>query len=42
MFEGLFILSVKDTEHVQRLLDKIKKIKGVIKAERLEQSAVKE
>ncbi len=37
MFEGLFILVVKDTDHLQRLIEKIKKLKGVVKADRVEQ-----
>ncbi|MER3524019.1 MAG: RelA/SpoT family protein [Ignavibacteria bacterium] len=37
MFEGLFVINVKDTEHLQRLLDRIRKIKGITRAERLEQ-----
>lgn len=37
MFEGIFVINVKDTEHLQRLLERIKKIKGITRAERLEQ-----
>jgi RelA/SpoT family (p)ppGpp synthetase len=37
MFDGTFILSVRNTEHLQRILDKIRRIKGVTKAERLEE-----
>ncbi len=37
MFEGLFILVVKNTEHLQRLLEKIRKIRGVVKADRIDQ-----
>lgn len=37
MFEGLFVINVKDTEHLQRLLERIRKIKGITRAERLEQ-----
>ena len=36
-FEGTFILYVKDTEHLNRLLEKIRKIKGVSRAERFEE-----
>lgn len=36
MFEGMLILIVKNTQHLQRLLDKIRKIKGVSRAERIE------
>ncbi len=42
MFEGMFVVQVKDTDHVQRLLEKLRRIKGVMKADRLEQSTVKE
>lgn len=37
MFEGVFVINVKDTEHLQRLLERIRKIKGITQAERLEQ-----
>ncbi len=37
MFEGLFVINVKDTEHLNRLLEKLRRIKGVTRAERLEQ-----
>ncbi len=37
LFDGTFILYVKDTEHLTRLLEKIRKIKGVTKAERFEE-----
>jgi RelA/SpoT family (p)ppGpp synthetase len=37
MFEGLVVLHVKDTEHLNVLLEKIRRIKGVTRAERLEQ-----
>jgi (p)ppGpp synthase/HD superfamily hydrolase len=36
-FEGTFILYVKDTDHLNRLLEKIRKIKGVARAERFEE-----
>lgn len=37
MFEGLFVINVKDTDYLNRLLEKIRRIKGVTRAERLEQ-----
>lgn len=37
MFEGTFILSVRDTEHLSRIIEKIRRIKGVTRAERLEE-----
>jgi guanosine-3',5'-bis(diphosphate) 3'-pyrophosphohydrolase len=37
MFEGVLVLNVRDTEHLERLLERIKKIKGVTRAERLDQ-----
>jgi GTP diphosphokinase / guanosine-3',5'-bis(diphosphate) 3'-diphosphatase len=37
MFEGTFILYVKDTEHLARLQEKIRRIKGVTHAERFEE-----
>jgi len=37
MFDGTFILYVKDIDHLNRLLEKIKRIKGVSKAERFEE-----
>ncbi|MBI4535070.1 MAG: bifunctional (p)ppGpp synthetase/guanosine-3',5'-bis(diphosphate) 3'-pyrophosphohydrolase [Ignavibacteriae bacterium] len=36
-FEGTFILYVKDTEHLNRISDKIRRIKGVTRAERFEE-----
>lgn len=36
MFQGTFILYVKDTEHLTRILERIRKIKGVRSTERLE------
>jgi RelA/SpoT family (p)ppGpp synthetase len=37
MFEGTFILHVKDLDHLTRLLEKIRKIRGVSRAERFEE-----
>ncbi len=37
LFQGTFILYVKDTEHLGRIIDRIKRIKGVTRAERLEE-----
>jgi RelA/SpoT family (p)ppGpp synthetase len=37
MFQGMFVLYVRDTEHLARILERIKKIKGVTRAERLEE-----
>lgn len=37
VFQGTFILYVKDTEHLARIIERIKRIKGVTKAERLEE-----
>ncbi|MBM2844933.1 MAG: relA [Bacteroidetes bacterium] len=37
MFQGTFILYVKDTEHLNRILEKIRRIKGVTRAERFEE-----
>jgi hypothetical protein len=34
LFHGTFILFVKDTEHLGRIIDRIKKIRGVDRAER--------
>jgi guanosine-3',5'-bis(diphosphate) 3'-pyrophosphohydrolase len=34
MFEGMFVINVRDTEHLNRLLEKLRRIKGVTKAER--------
>ena len=36
-FEGAFLLYVKDTEHLNRILERIRKIRGVAKAERFEE-----
>jgi RelA/SpoT family (p)ppGpp synthetase len=36
-FEGTFLLYVKDTDHLNRLLEKIRKIRGVTGADRLEE-----
>jgi RelA/SpoT family (p)ppGpp synthetase len=35
MFEGMIIISVKNTEHLSRIVEKIRKIRGVTRAERL-------
>jgi len=37
MFQGLFVLNVKDTEHLNRILERIRRIKGVSRAERFEE-----
>ena len=37
MFDGTFVLTVKDTDHLNRLLDRIKRVRGVTKTERLEE-----
>ncbi|MDE3058874.1 MAG: bifunctional (p)ppGpp synthetase/guanosine-3',5'-bis(diphosphate) 3'-pyrophosphohydrolase [Bacteroidota bacterium] len=37
MFEGEFILYVKNTEHLNQIVDKLRKIKGIAKAERFEE-----
>jgi RelA/SpoT family (p)ppGpp synthetase len=37
LFQGTFILYVKDTDHLARILERIKKIKGVSRAERFEE-----
>ncbi|MBM2840828.1 MAG: relA [Bacteroidetes bacterium] len=37
MFQGTFILYVKDTEHLARIIERIKKIKGITRADRLEE-----
>jgi GTP diphosphokinase / guanosine-3',5'-bis(diphosphate) 3'-diphosphatase len=37
LFEGTFILYVKDTEHLSRILEKLKRTKGVTRAERFEE-----
>ncbi|HCV42873.1 MAG TPA: RelA/SpoT family protein [Bacteroidetes bacterium] len=37
LFQGTFILYVKDTEHLARILDRIRKVKGVVRAERFEE-----
>jgi (p)ppGpp synthase/HD superfamily hydrolase len=38
-FEGFFVMNVKNTDHLQRLLEKMRRIRGVTKAERLEQGS---
>jgi RelA/SpoT family (p)ppGpp synthetase len=37
MFQGTFILYVKDTDHLNRILEKIRRIKGISRAERFEE-----
>jgi guanosine-3',5'-bis(diphosphate) 3'-pyrophosphohydrolase len=37
LFDGTFILYVKDTDHLDRILEKIRRIKGVTRAERFEE-----
>ncbi|MCZ6775413.1 MAG: bifunctional (p)ppGpp synthetase/guanosine-3',5'-bis(diphosphate) 3'-pyrophosphohydrolase [Ignavibacteria bacterium] len=37
MFQGLFVLNVKDTEHLNRILERIRRIKGVSRAERFDE-----
>ena len=37
MFEGTVILNVQDTEHLNRILDKVRKIKGIRRAERFDE-----
>jgi (p)ppGpp synthase/HD superfamily hydrolase len=37
LFQGTFILYVKDIEHLGRIVDRIKRIKGVTRAERFEE-----
>ena len=37
LFEGTFILYVQNTDHLNRIIDKIKKIKGVKRVERFEE-----
>ncbi len=37
LFEGQFILYVKNTEHLNDIVDKLRRIKGVVKAERFEE-----
>jgi len=36
-FEGTFILQVKNTEHLERVLEKVRKVKGMKRAERFEE-----
>ena len=36
-FEGTFLLYVKDTDHLNRVMEKIRKIKGVTKVDRFEE-----
>jgi len=35
MFEGTIMIGVKNTEHLQRIIEKLRKIKGVYKTERM-------
>src|ERR1041385_1570332 len=35
MFEGTIMINVKNTEHLQRIIEKLRKVKGVARAERL-------
>jgi (p)ppGpp synthase/HD superfamily hydrolase len=37
LFDGTFILYVKDTEHLNRLLERIRRVKGVTRADRFEE-----
>ena len=37
IFEGTFIVDVKDTEHLSRLIEKIRRVNGVKRAERFEE-----
>ncbi len=37
MFDGTFILQVQNTEHLSRILEKIRKVRGVRRAERFEE-----
>jgi RelA/SpoT family (p)ppGpp synthetase len=37
LFEGTFILYVKDTDHLNRILERLRRIKGISKAERFEE-----
>jgi (p)ppGpp synthase/HD superfamily hydrolase len=34
-FEGTIIVGVKNTEHLQRIIEKLKKIQGVSRTERM-------
>ena len=34
LFEGLIVLNVKNTEHLHRIIDKLRKVRGVTRAER--------
>jgi GTP pyrophosphokinase len=38
MFEGTVILQVKDTDHLSRLVEKIKRVEGVFKVDRFSKS----
>ena len=37
LFDGTFIIDVKDTGHLERILEKIRKVPGVKRAERFEE-----
>jgi len=37
MFEGTVILNVQNTEHLQRIIEKIRRVRGVRKADRFEE-----
>lgn len=37
MFDGTFVLTVKDTDHLNRLLEKIRRVRGVTRTQRLEE-----
>ena len=34
MFEGLIVLNVKNTDHLGRIIEKLRKVRGVTRAER--------
>ncbi len=36
-FQGTFIVNVRDTEHLNRILEKLRKVKGVKSADRFEE-----
>jgi GTP diphosphokinase / guanosine-3',5'-bis(diphosphate) 3'-diphosphatase len=37
LFDGTFIIYVKDTDHLNRLLERIRRVKGVTRADRFEE-----
>jgi (p)ppGpp synthase/HD superfamily hydrolase len=37
LFEGAFILNVENTDHLQRIIEKLKKVPGVKSIERFEE-----